>query len=41
MADIVLSWKGSPAMRALRCNLGDVGRCALFRTSTSSAMLHS
>ena len=34
-----LSWKESRVLWELRCNLDDVGRCALSRTSTLSAML--
>jgi hypothetical protein len=36
---IWLSWKESRVLWELRCNLDDVGRCALSRTSTLSAML--
>jgi hypothetical protein len=35
----LLSWKESRVLRELRCNLDDVGRCALTRTFTLSAKL--
>jgi hypothetical protein len=35
----MLSWRKSCVLRALRCDLGDVSRCALSCTSMLSTML--
>ena len=39
MADLMLSWRESPVLLAVCCDLGDVMRCALSSTSILSTML--
>ena len=39
MADLMLSWRESPVLLAVCCDLGDVMRCALSCTSILSTIL--